>query len=181
MGGSVAMKVAELDGDRVASMVLVDIAGRVDPGVGPVIASTVTRLDRTYESAEAYLADVRAAGLIDEWSPHWEAAFRYDLVEVDGGVRSRTSTEAVAEDRACTATQDPYARWQHLTMPSLLIRATREMRPGSGFVVPAGDRDAFLRTVPMAQVAEVDANHLSVNAHPDAVRAIEGFLCSVAS
>jgi pimeloyl-ACP methyl ester carboxylesterase len=36
MGGSIAMKAAELDGARLDAVVLVDIAGRVDPGVGPV-------------------------------------------------------------------------------------------------------------------------------------------------
>jgi pimeloyl-ACP methyl ester carboxylesterase len=178
MGGSVAMKAAELAGARVASIVLVDVAGRVDPGVGPIITSMLARLGRTYDSAESYLADVRAAGLIDEWSPHWDAAFRYDLVEVMGGVRSRTSADAVAEDRAYTATQDPYARWRHLTMPALLVRATREMRPGSGFVVPAAERDAFLGAVTAAEVAEVDANHVTVNAHPVATSAIERFLRS---
>src|SRR4051812_35417018 len=33
MGASVAMKVAELANDRVAAVVLVDVAGRVDPGI----------------------------------------------------------------------------------------------------------------------------------------------------
>jgi pimeloyl-ACP methyl ester carboxylesterase len=178
MGGSVAMKAAELDGDRVASTVLVDIAGRVDPGVGAVISSSLARLGRTFDSVDEYLEDVRAAGLIDEWNPHWDAAYRYDLVDVGGRVRSRTDVEAVAEDRAYTATQDPHARWRHLTMPTLLVRATREMRPGSGFVVPADEGDAFLRTVPAAEVVEVDANHLTVNAHPDAARAMGAFLRS---
>jgi len=176
MGGSVAMKAAELHGDRLASIVLVDIAGRVDPGVGPVIGSTLARLDRTYDSVDAYLDDVRATGLVDNWTAHWDTAFRYELVEVDGGVRSRTSADAVAEDRAYTATQDPYARWRYLTMPTLLVRATREMRPGSGFVVPTDDRDAFTRALPAAQVVEVDANHLTINAHPDAARAMGRFL-----
>ena len=33
MGGSVAMKAAELDGHRLDAVVLLDVAGRVDPGV----------------------------------------------------------------------------------------------------------------------------------------------------
>jgi len=181
MGGSVAMKAAELDGDRLVAIVLVDVAGRVDPGVGPVIASTLGRLGRTYDTEDAYLDDVLAAGLIDEWTPHWDAAHRYDLVEVDGRFRSRASTEAVAEDRAFTATQDPYVRWRYLSMPTLLVRATRELRPGSGLVVPADDRDAFVAAVPSAEVVEIDANHVTVNVHPDAMDAIEQFLRATAA
>ena len=44
MGASVAMKAAELDGSRLRALVLVDVAGRVDPGVGPVIAGSLARL-----------------------------------------------------------------------------------------------------------------------------------------
>ena len=34
MGGSVAMKVAELAGDRLEAVILSDVAGRVEPGIG---------------------------------------------------------------------------------------------------------------------------------------------------
>ena len=83
---------------------------------------------------------------------------------------------AVAEDRAYTATQDPYERWKHLTMPTLLLRATRELRPGSGYVVPADDRVLFVRTVKDSRVSEADANHLTINTHPAAAEAIRLFL-----
>ena len=56
MGGSIAMKVAELDGARVAAVVLLDVAGRVDPGVGPVVEQVLADL----EAANAPAADVDA-------------------------------------------------------------------------------------------------------------------------
>jgi len=99
-----------------------------------------------------------------------------ELEDVDGGVRTRTSLEAVAEDRAYTMTQDPYRRWKKLTMPTLLVRAKQELRLGSGYVVPAEDRNAFLREVSGATVVEIDANHLSINTHPDTASAIQRFL-----
>ena len=133
MGASVAMKAAELDGPRLEAVVLLDVAGRVDPGVGPVVESVIARV----ENADA---------------------------------------DAVAEDRRYTLTQDPYARWQHLTMPTLLVRATQELAPGAGYVVPADDRDRFVREVPSSRVVEVDASHLTINAHPDTAAAIRRFL-----
>ena len=90
-----------------------------------------------------------------------------------GGVRT---VEAVAEDRRYTLTQDPYERWKHLTMPTLLVRATRELRPGAGFVVPADDKARFLREVPRGTIVEVDANHLTAVAHDEAIDAIRRFL-----
>jgi pimeloyl-ACP methyl ester carboxylesterase len=45
MGGSVGMKVAALAADRLVAVVMVDIAGRVDPGVVPVIAELLAEAD----------------------------------------------------------------------------------------------------------------------------------------
>jgi pimeloyl-ACP methyl ester carboxylesterase len=176
MGGSVAIKVAELNGERLDAVVLVDVAGRVDPGVGAGIAAEVSRLGGMYDSVEQYLDEVKADGLIEPWDAYWDRAYRYDLVEVGGRVTNRTSPEAVAEDRAYTATQHPYDRWRHLTMPTLLLRATQELRPGSGFIVPADDRDWFVREVPGATVVDIDANHLTINTHTAAAAAIDNFL-----
>jgi pimeloyl-ACP methyl ester carboxylesterase len=83
---------------------------------------------------------------------------------------------ALAEDRSSVQLTDPYARWAHLTMPVLLVRAGREVQPGAGHVVPAADRDRFAAEVPRAEVVEVDADHLTVAAHPATAAAIASFL-----
>jgi pimeloyl-ACP methyl ester carboxylesterase len=176
MGASVAMKVAESDGSRLDAVVLVDVAGRVDPGVGAAIAGSIARLGKVYASASDYLDEVRGQGLVSPWSEYWDRAYRYDLRAVDGGVAPATSLDAVREDRAYTATQDPYDRWASLTMPTLLLRARRELRPGSGHTVPAADRDRFIAALPHATVAEIDANHLTINTHPATPTAIHTFL-----
>jgi DNA-binding GntR family transcriptional regulator len=61
-------------------------------------------------------------------------------------------------------------------MPTLLLRATRQVRPGSGFVVPTVDRDQLASTVASATVVEVDATHLTIADHPAAATAIAQFL-----
>jgi pimeloyl-ACP methyl ester carboxylesterase len=136
MGASIAMKTAELDGSRLEALVLLDVAGRVDPGVGPVVESVIAR---------ATAADA----------------------------------DAVAEDRQYTLTQDPYARWRHLTMPTLLVRAIQELAPGAGYVVPPDDRDRFRHEVPGGRVVEVDASHLTISDHPDTAAAVSDFLVAV--
>jgi len=175
MGGSVAMKAAELDGSRLDAITLVDVAGRVDRGVGAVIASVIDRLDDVYDSTDGYVDAVKAQGFVQPWSEYWDRRYRYEIEEVDGGVRSRVDARAVAEDRTYTATQDPYDRWKHLTMPTLLLRATRELLPGVGYVVPADDRDRFVREVRRGTVVEVEANHLTINTHRHAATAMSRF------
>jgi pimeloyl-ACP methyl ester carboxylesterase len=176
MGGSVAMKTAELDGSRLTGVVLIDVAGRVDRGVGAVIASEIERLDRVYSSVDEYLEEVRIDGRIEPWNEYWDRAYRAEVIEMNGCVMHRANASAVAEDRAYTVTQDAYGRWTHLTMPTLLLRATRELEPGCGFIVPADDRDRFVRDVPSATVVEIDANHLSITTHDDAAAAIADFV-----
>jgi pimeloyl-ACP methyl ester carboxylesterase len=176
MGGSVGMKIAQLANRKLTALVLLDVAGRVDHGVGAVIADTLARLDRPFASAEDYVAAVRAQGLVQPWTDDWERVHRNELEDVLGGVRARTSAASVAEDRAYTATQDPYDRWDCLTMPTLLVRARRELRPGSGYVVPAYDCDLFRRRVPHAAIVEVDANHLTINTHGVTPIVIKRFL-----
>ncbi|MEY2459785.1 MAG: hypothetical protein QOG30_1615, partial [Acidimicrobiaceae bacterium] len=67
MGGSVAIKAAELNGSRLDAVVLIDVAGRVDRGVGAVIASVMSRIDEVYDSVERYVDAVRAEGLVAPW------------------------------------------------------------------------------------------------------------------
>jgi pimeloyl-ACP methyl ester carboxylesterase len=177
MGGGVAMTVAELDAGRLDAVVLLDAAGVPDPGTLAVIASSVSRLDTVHPSADAYIETVKAQGLIEPWTEYWERYYRYELEEVEGGgVRSRTVADAIAEDAAYGATQDLYARWQNLTMPTLLVRAGQEFRPGAGHIVSAVDRDRFLREAPAGSVVEIDANHMTVNTHHDTANAINTFL-----
>jgi pimeloyl-ACP methyl ester carboxylesterase len=176
MGGSVAMKAAECDASRLQAVVLLDVAGRIDPGVATVIAGSLARLDRSYASIEQYLAEVRGQGLIDDWNGYWDRAYRYDVADTADTVRLRTRPEAVAEDRACNATEDPHERWSHLTMATLLVRASREISTGAGHVVPLAERARFANAVPHARVVEVDGNHLTINTHPDLPAAVRPFL-----
>jgi pimeloyl-ACP methyl ester carboxylesterase len=182
MGGSVAMKAAELYPERLDAVILVDIAGRVDRGAGELIGAAMSSIGDSYPSMGEYLAAVRAQGLIDEWNEYWERCYRYGAEERDGRVRARVSADALAEDRAYAAAQgglSVYERWRHLTMPTLLLRAARELQPGVGHVVPADDRAAFARDVPQAIVVDVDANHLTINVHPDTPAAVADFLAGV--
>jgi pimeloyl-ACP methyl ester carboxylesterase len=180
MGASVAMKVAQIDGARLKAVVLVDTAGRVDRGVGPVIAAFLHHLDTTYDSIDSYLHAIKSQGLIAPWTEHWDRSFRYQAEETEVGVRSTAHSAALAEDRAYTATQDPYDRWKHWTMPTLLLRATWELLPGAGYVVPAGDVKLFTRTVVGSRAVEIDANHLTINTHADSIVALLEFLTTAA-
>ncbi|HEX6492866.1 MAG TPA: alpha/beta fold hydrolase [Candidatus Dormibacteraeota bacterium] len=176
MGAFVAMEMAAMEPDAIRRLVLVDGLGLPDLLAITAIVRVVRRLAGPSRSAGAYLDRVRLTGAVTPWNDYWERAFRYELVADGDGVRPRTDPVAVLEDMAYGSWRDPHALWHRLTMPVLLVRATRPLLAGGGFVVGAADRDRFLRTVSGAEVAEVDANHYGVMTHPDTVSAIRRFL-----
>jgi hypothetical protein len=63
-------------------------------------------------------------------------------------------------------------------MPALLLRARRELLPGSGYIVSAADAARFASEVPEARVAEVDANHYGIMTADATVAALRAFLAS---
>lgn len=176
MGGVVAMQVAALAGARIRRLVLIDICGDPDPATIPLIKSAAARLGTVHATVEGYLLAVQALGSIRPWSEYWERYFRYELEPVAGGFRSRSDRDAVLEDLTYGEEHSAHDLWPHLTMPVLLLRATQELIPGAGFIVPATEGDRFLREVPGARLQEVDANHYGINTHLDSAAAIRDFL-----
>lgn len=175
MGGLVAMAAAAQDARRLERVVLVDIAGAPDPAsLGP-IAMSVSRLGQVYPSTEVYIEALKGMHLIEPWSPYWERYFRYELEPVEGGVRSRSNREAVLEDSAYGGSHSAYPLWPSLTMPVLLLRATREILPGMGRIVSDADRERFPNEVPTATAVDIDANHYTIATSDASVIAIRRF------
>jgi pimeloyl-ACP methyl ester carboxylesterase len=181
MGAFVSMQAAALAPARIRRLVLIDAVGVPEPEAIPPIVASVRRLGVVYASAEAYCEQLRQRGAAVPWEELWEAHSLYELERVPGGVRPRTSSEAVVEDMVYGSGHDARLFWASLRMPTLLVRAALPLPPGAGFVVGAALRDAFLAAVSSAEAAEVDANHYGVMAHPDALRAIDDFLARPAT
>jgi pimeloyl-ACP methyl ester carboxylesterase len=176
MGAFVSMQAAALEPRRIHRLVLIDGIGAPEPAVIPPILAAVQRLDAVYPTERDYCQLIERHGASEPWDELWKNHYLYELERVAGGVRPRTSKTAVVEDAVYGSRQDARSFWPKLTMPTLLVRASRPVLPGTGFVVGAKLRDDFLDAVPSAEAVEVDANHYGVMAHPDALRAIEKFL-----
>jgi pimeloyl-ACP methyl ester carboxylesterase len=182
-GGAIAMVCAQLEEDRVEKIVLVDIAGVPDASSLLPVARSVQRLGSVYPSADAAISLIKQIGLVPDWSEYWERYFRYELREVEGGVTPSSDRDAVLEDSGYgmamfQAQPGPPIRflWQCLTMPALLLRATQEIMPGFGHIVPKEEGDRFVQAVTGSRMVEIDANHYTINMHPAAAEAIEAFL-----
>ncbi|MGI8685198.1 MAG: alpha/beta fold hydrolase [Acidimicrobiales bacterium] len=166
MGAFVALQLAASAPELLDRVVLVDACGPTSEAANRVIRNVIERLGVVHPSLARYLDLVKQTGAVVPWDPLWEGYFAYELEPVEGGVRARTSREAVAEDFTYGTSHDPRALWPALTVPALLVRAGRPIVPGGPFIVSEEDRDAFAHRVPGARVVEVDANHYGVVTHP---------------
>jgi pimeloyl-ACP methyl ester carboxylesterase len=175
LGALVSMQAAVLSPERVQRLIAIDTAGPMDLLALPFVTAAALRLPFVYPSTGTYCAGMRASGVLEPWEDLWKRAFAYELEGFLGFVRPRTSFRAVGEDLVYNLTHTGASLWPRLKVPTILLRATRRLPP-FGLVVGARLRDAFLRTVESAELAEIDANHYEILAHPDALRAIDEFL-----
>jgi pimeloyl-ACP methyl ester carboxylesterase len=176
MGALVSMQAAVLAPERVRRLVAIDTAGPMDLLALPSVATASLRLlPFFYPSAGTYCAGMHAMGILEPWEDLWKRAFAYELEGFLGLVRPRTSFRAVAEDLIYNLVHTGTSLWPRLRLPTILVRATRRLPP-FGLVVGAKVRDAFLRKAPSAELAELDANHYEIMAHPGALRVIDEFL-----
>lgn len=177
-GAYVAQQVGAMAPDRVSNLALIDLADRPAPEVSTLVRAGVARLRNVHPSAEAYLQQVRSRGTVTPWEEIWERHYRYEQVEVEGGVRTRTSYDAVLEDVAYGEDHDATALWPDLRCPVLLVRATLPYLPSTPnmFDVPPASVPAFLAGVSGASVVEIEANHYGVLISPGtAVAVVESF------
>ncbi len=180
MGAFVAMQLAAQVPGRLDRVVLVDACSPASADVLTLIRLAVERLGAVYSSDDEYLARMRALPTIERWSGFWDRYFRYELIPAAGGVRARTSREAVLEDLAYGDGHDPRALWPALTMPVLLLRAARPLVPGGPFLVTKSDVEELRRRGRGVQVVEIDANHSGIAAAPETAAAVVRFLRAAA-
>ena len=176
MGAAVAMEAAAQDAGRVERIVLLDACGKPDDASMVAIRTVVNRLGQVFPSTEDYIEAMKATGLVDPWSEYWDRYFQYELEPVEGGIRARSNRDAVLEDLDYIESHETYPLWPYLTMPVLLLRATREILPGLGRIVSDEDRQRFPLDVPTATVVDIEANHYTVNTSEESVSAIRSFL-----
>ena len=177
MGGLVAMQMAAMDASRLERVALVDIATTAEADWESVIQMSVDRLQNVAPSRAAYKDAVKTIGTIEPWNEYWERYFDYELEDVEEGVRARTRYEAAVEDYEYGLRRDAAELWPHLTMPVLLLRATRPILPGTSlFIVKEHQRDALAKAVAVFDLVEVDANHYTIATRAETVDALMVFL-----
>ena len=170
MGALIGLVVADEAPARLRTLTLIDHAGAMDDSALDAIRRGLARLDAVVETPDQYVAAIRSIGVIDRWSGLWNAVYRYELGEVEGGFSPTTSRAACEEDLDVAGVEQLQAMWRAISMPALLVRA-RGLLNG-GLIVPDETLAALRAEVPALEVLEVESNHFTVMDDEGAVEAI---------
>jgi len=175
MGAWIAMKTAEMNPGRVRRLVLVDALGIPEEACIEPIYAGLDRLATVWPSKEAFLQLAESFPQYRPW-PVYKRLFEYELEDVEGGAKARSSREAALEDDKYRQEYFSYDLWKAVTMPTLVLRATEKLPPDYGFILTKDDYERFLREVPTARGMEIEANHYTIAVTPEAAAAVAEFL-----
>lgn len=174
MGGWVATLMASRHPDRVKNILLIDggLNLAVPPGIeveeflAAILATSFERLDKTFESHEAFFDYWREhpAILPEAWNEHTQEALRYDLRGDPPKLRSKVSKEAVLEGSRDQLTNPEVAEALGKVKCRIhLIRAARGLQNEPSPVFPDFAVEEALEAAPhMTHEVADDTNHYTL-------------------
>ena len=164
-GGFLAIFIAALHPERVARVVVIDAAMRINPRVREMLRPSLARLTQSFASADRYLEEVRRAPYMDgSWDWAMESYFRAELADApDGTVRSATSAQAVAQAMESVLGEPWPEIVGRVHQPVLLVNAPADYGPpGSGAIVPEENARETAAMFRDGRYVRVPGNHLTM-------------------
>jgi pimeloyl-ACP methyl ester carboxylesterase len=143
------------------------------------IKPSLDRLGQVFPSFETYLAELKKAPFLQPWSRALEVYFRYEIEEVDGGIRSIVRPAHIEEELINLRKVDAAQFYPKISCSVLILRATEGMLAQDDILLPDEASEKMLREIPDARLTDVDGtNHYAILFQPNEVRdqTILGFL-----
>jgi pimeloyl-ACP methyl ester carboxylesterase len=167
LGAFISLVFAARNPERVNRLILVDGGGKLTAEqttrVFAGIKTSLERLGRTFPSFEAYVGILRKAPFLQPWSEALENYFRYEVEEVQGGVRPRIRPEAIQEEIMNLTRLDAPIFYSQVRCPVLILRATEGVLYPDDILLPEDVVQRMVREIPKARRVDVErTNHYSI-------------------
>jgi pimeloyl-ACP methyl ester carboxylesterase len=175
LGGYVSLDFAARFPERVEGVVLLDAGAdlsqeqwdKVDLAIRP----SIDRLGKIYPTFEAYVETIKQVPFFQPWSDALEAYFRYDLEEVEGGVRSRIHPANIREEISNKRSTGIAHIYPELSCPVLIVRALDGILTDDDILVPEEALIKMLREISQALGVDLEhTNHYTIIFRPNAKR-----------
>ena len=186
LGAYISLAFAARHPDRVKKLILMDAGGHLSQSrwdnVHVAIKPSVDRLGLVFPSFEDYTALLKQAPFLQPWTRFLDTYFRYEIEEVDGGVRSRTLVEGIREEISNIRSFDAASLYPRISCPVLILRATDGILSRDDMVLTEDAAERMVREIVDAGCVDVtNSNHYSIlfGANEVRNRAILNFLKGV--
>ena len=185
LGAFIGLAFAAEYPDRTDRLILVDGGGDLSPEqfdeVFIAIKPALERLGQVFPSADDYLNKMKAAPYIHPWSAVIETYYRYELEDVEGGVRTNIDPAHIQEEAANVRQVDCATFYARVKSKVLILRAPNGLISQKDLLLPEDVIDTMIREIPGARRFDVEGvNHYGIVFQPHKVRdqAIREFLKS---
>jgi pimeloyl-ACP methyl ester carboxylesterase len=175
LGAFISLVFAAQYPQKVDHLILVDGGGKLsETQMAKVFAGIKPSLDRLgqiFPSLEAYLSQMKLAPYLQPWNSYMETYFRYEIEEVEGGVRSRVHPKHIEEEALNLGKVDSREFYVKVTCPTLILRATKGMLAEDDLLLPEDVVERMVREIPNAKKVDVEGtNHYSILFQPNPKR-----------
>lgn len=175
LGAFISLVFAAKHPQRVARLILVDGGGKLSAAqmnkVFAGIKPSLDRLGKVFPDFDSYLAVLKQAPFLHPWNSFFETYFRYEVEDVQGGVRSRIQPKHIEEEAANLRNMDSSRFYSKVRVPTLILRATKGMLAEDDLVLPADVAETMAREIPNARRVDVEGTqHYSILFQPSPMR-----------
>ena len=183
LGAFIGLAFAAQYPDRTDRLILVDGGGDLSQeqleevfiGIKPAL----DRLGQVFPSADAYLDKMKAAPYLHPWSAVIETYYRYELEEVQGGLRTNIDPAHIQEEAANVRQVDCAPFYPKIKTQVLILRAPNGLLSQKDLLLPENVVEKMLREIPDVRRFDVEGtNHYGIVFQPHEARdsAIRDFL-----
>ena len=175
LGAFISLVFAAQYPERVDRLILVDGGGKLSEDqmakVFAGIKPSLDRLGKIFPSFETYLSLMKQAPYLQPWNLYMETYFRYEIEEVQGGIRSRVHPNHIEEEAKNLKEVDSREFYIKVKGPTLILRATKGMLAEDDLLLPEDVVEQMVREIPNAKRVDVEgANHYSILFQPKVKR-----------
>lgn len=175
LGAFISLVFAAKHPQRVDRLILVDGGGKLsETQMAKVFAGIKPSLDRlgqVFPTFDAYVSLMKQAPFLQPWNSYMEAYFRYEVEEVEGGLRSRVHPKHIEEETINLKKEDSTQFYSRVTCPTLILRATKGMLAKDDLVLPEDVANRMVKEIPHAELVELEGvNHYTILFQPNEAR-----------
>jgi pimeloyl-ACP methyl ester carboxylesterase len=128
-------------------------------------------LGQVFPAFEDYVSQMKQAPFLQPWNSFMETYFRYEVEEVEGGLRSRVHPKHIEEEAQNLGKVDSTQFYARVASPTLILRATKGLLAEDDLVLPKDVAERMVREMQKAECLDLEeTNHYSILFQPNKKR-----------